>query len=85
MQQKGIKRFSHLIEVRELELSILQCLLHRDPAPVQQIAADGLELGPAEVGLNVLRAISSSCDEGQRDGCVGHTGELHLGLLCCLC
>ena len=76
---------AHLIQVGQLELGILEGLLHRNPAPVQQVTADGLKLGSAEIGLDVLGALSSGGDEGQGDGGLGHTGQLHLGLLSCLC
>ena len=74
----------HLIQVRQVELCVLQGSLHRDSAPVQEVAAELLKLGARQVGLNVLGAILGGSDEGQGDAGLAGGGQLDLGLLSCL-
>ena len=65
---RGASHKDDLIDVRDGQVGVLERLLDRDPAAVQQVGRQLLKLGARQVGLNVLGAVSRRSDEGQRDG-----------------
>ena len=61
--------------------TVLERLLHGNPAPVQQVGAQLLELGARQRRLDVLGALGRRRDERQRDRRLRRRRQLHLGLL----
>mmetsp|Transcript_853 Transcript_853/g.3331 ORF Transcript_853/g.3331 Transcript_853/m.3331 type:complete len:747 (-) Transcript_853:173-2413(-) len=70
-----------LVDLAQVQRGVPEGVLHGDAAPVQQVGAQLLELGPGQGVLDVLGAVRGGGDEGQRDGGLAQRGELHLGLL----
>ena len=70
-----------LVNFAHLQASVLQRLLHRLLAAVEQILGDTLELGAGQRVVKMLRAGGVGGDEGQVDVGLRGGGQLHLRLL----
>ena len=63
------------------EPGVLDGLLERAPAALEQVGGEVLELGPGELLVEVERAVGRGGDERQVDLRLLHLAELDLGLL----
>ena len=70
-----------VVDVAELDPGVLDHLLERRLAPVEQVRGHLLELGPGQLGVQVQRALLGVGDVGQVDLRLGRAGQLDLGLL----
>jgi hypothetical protein len=61
-------------------VSLIQ-LVQPHLAAGDEVVAEALEVGARELRVDVLGAVGSGGDEGERDGGGGGGGELHLRLL----
>ena len=77
----GTAHHHDLVEFGRLELGVLEGLLHRHPAAINQLGGQLFKLGAGEVEVEVLGALGGGGDERQVDLALGGTGELDLGLL----
>ncbi|GAD60122.1 hypothetical protein MBEBAB_2372 [Brevundimonas abyssalis TAR-001] len=69
-----------LVDVRGLEARVLEGLLARLDAALDQVVHQGFELGARELDVQVQRARGVHGDEGQVDLVLGDRGQLLLGL-----
>ena len=70
-----------MVEVALVDAGVLERLLERDPAALDEVGGHLLELGAAERLVEVQRAVGSGGDERQVDLRLLHLAELDLGLL----
>ena len=77
----GATHHHNLIELGGGELGVLEGLLHRHAAAVDQLAGQLLELGAGEGEIEVLGALGGGRDERQVDLALGGAGEFDLGFL----
>ena len=71
----------HVVDVGHLDPGVLDRLLERALAAVQQVLRHALELGPGQGHVQVQRARRAGRDVGQVDAGRGGRGQLDLGLL----
>ena len=71
----------HVVELTLADAGVLERLLERHPAALDQVGGHLLELGPGERLVEVQRALGRGRDERQVDLGLLHLAELDLGLL----
>ena len=71
----------HVVQVVELDPGVLDHLLERALAPVEQVGGHPLELRAGQLGVQVQRAVGGVGDVGQVDLRLHRLGQLDLGLL----
>ena len=71
----------HVVQVALADAGVLQRLLERDPAALDQVGRHLLELGAGQRLVEVQRAVGGGGDERQVDLRLLHLAELDLGLL----
>ncbi|ADI04037.1 putative NAD-specific glutamate dehydrogenase [Streptomyces bingchenggensis BCW-1] len=71
----------HMVDIGHLDPGILDRLVERPLATVQQILGQLLELGAGQLLVQVQRALVGRRDVGQVDGGLGRGGQLDLRLL----
>ena len=76
----GTAHHDDLIEFAGGELGVLEGLLHRHAATVDELGGQLLKLGPGEGDVEMLGALRCCGDEGEIDLALGGAGELDLGL-----
>ena len=69
----------HFVQFAGGELGVLEGLLHRHAAAVDQLGGELLELGPGEGEVEVLGTLGRGRDERQVDFALAGAGELDLG------
>ena len=77
----GTTHHHDLVELAGGELGVLEGLLHRHAAAVDQFGSQLLKLGAGEGEVEVLGALGRGRDERQVDLALGGAGQLDLGLL----
>jgi hypothetical protein len=70
-----------LVNLRRIDTGIGQCLLRRPDRLLQQVLDEGLELGPRQLQLEMLRPTLVGGDERKIDVRFHQRRQLHLGLL----
>ena len=70
-----------VVDVALGEAGVLDGLLERAPAALEQVGGELLELGPGELLVEVQRALGGGGDERQVDLRLLHLRQLDLGLL----
>ena len=76
----GTAHHDDLIKFAGGELGVLEGLLHRHAATVDELGGELLKLGPGEGDVEMLGALRCRGDEGEIDLALGGAGELDLGL-----
>ena len=75
----GTTHHHDLVQLAGGELGVLERLLHRHGAAVDQLGGQFLELGAGEGEIQVLGTLRRGRDERQVDLALGGVGQLHLG------
>ena len=70
-----------VVDLGELDARVLDDVVERRLAALQQVGGELLELGAGELLVQVQRALGGSRDVGQVDRGLGGRGQLDLGLL----
>ncbi len=70
-----------MVDLGEGDARVLDDVVERDLAALQQVRGELLELGPGELLVQVQRALGGGRDVGQVDRGLGGRGQLDLGLL----